>query len=70
MLIHWIKPNGNRIKTNAEDTTIDYALSLGWKRTDENGNQPEANVPTSPDVEEADVAPPIRKAGKVKKERK
>ena len=70
MLIHWVKKNGNSIATNDEDTTIDYALSLGWKRTDEEGNLIEEESPAVPDVEEADVAPPPRKAGKVTKEKK
>lgn len=28
----WIKPNGTEIETNDRDETIEYALSLGWKR--------------------------------------
>lgn len=34
-LIDWLKPNGSKITTNALDETVEYAESLGWKRTEE-----------------------------------
>ncbi len=34
--ITWEKPNGNRIRTNALDATIEYAVELGWERVEEN----------------------------------
>lgn len=34
-MIEWIKQNGTKITTNAEEATIHKALELGWKQAKE-----------------------------------
>ena len=31
MKIKWLRPSGAEIETNADESTIDYCVSLGWK---------------------------------------
>ena len=34
LLTEWVKPNGNRLKLNNEEETIEQAKKLGWKPFD------------------------------------
>lgn len=38
--IEWIKTDGSALKTNSRQATIDYCVSLGWTRKDEQSELP------------------------------
>ena len=34
-MIKWVKPSGLEIETNDRKETVEYCVSIGWKRADE-----------------------------------
>ena len=39
-MIKWVKPSGLEIETNDRKETVEYCVSIGWKRADEPSLKP------------------------------